>query len=177
MQDLEARHETGYQEVVPLLPTTSTNGQNETSSETSTEAVSHHNTKGNSKGTHKGKGYTLFVAVCFSLNYSIGSGILGLPYEYFKSGFFLGSVLLGYLGLLTYITYTYVMDGMQRAEALTFLAKQRGVTRTELLYDPQYTRDRLRGTSVRALQSHYSFARNEYQLSELIGTPRWPSRR
>lgn len=149
-------------ETVPLLPTVSATHEDLECGSDITSKLS------NSTPTKKA-GYGLFVGICFSLNYSIGSGILGLPFEYFKSGFILGSFLLCYLGLLTYITYTHVMDGMQRGEALTILANEEGITRTELMYDPSYTAERLRGTPSNQLKSKYSFVRNEYQLSELIG--------
>ena len=162
MDELSGQMETSdCHETVPLLPTVSATHKD-------LECGSDATSKSNAIPTKKA-GYGLFVAVCFSLNYSIGSGILGLPFEYFKSGFIMGSVLLCYLGLLTYITYTHVMDGMQRGEALTILANENGLTRTELMYDPSYTAERLRGTRPHELKSKYAFIKNEYQLSELIG--------
>lgn len=172
----------GFQEEVPLLPTSHHQQQDDQASETSTNSSgSMHLNEYGLNPTKKGdddilgsspstKGhYSLFVAVCFSLNYSIGSGILGLPYEYFNAGYILGSALLVYLGILTYITYTFVMDGIQRAEAITTLSKQYNIDRHKLLNDPTNTKDKLQGTSIQLLQSNYSFNKNEYQLSELIG--------
>lgn len=143
----------GFTESVPLLPTESGHSGSETS------------TDGDKGGAPNAKktGYSLFVAICFALNYSVGSGILGLPYEYFKSGFFLGSVLLCYLGLLTYITYCFVMDGMQRAEAITFVCKQHNMDAMD------WRRLSSLDISPNALSAHYSFTVNEYQLSSLLG--------
>eukprot|EP01084_Bolivina_argentea_P203253 347178_1 len=154
-----------FHEEVPLLPTYQ-NKDLESPSETSTcpSDTNLEPTPNNSK--HE---YSLFVAICFSLNYSIGSGILGLPFEYFNSGYILGSILLIYLGILTYITYTFVMDSMQRAEAITILSKQYSISKYDLLNNPQNTKQVLSGISPQTLRSHYSFIKNEYQLSELIG--------
>ena len=171
-----ATEEAGFHEEVPLLP--STNNNDDQQSETSTNTTQpdsdiniddkdrvFDNNNTESKKPH----YSLFVAICFSLNYSIGSGILGLPYEYYNAGFVLGSVLLIYLGLLTYITYTFVMDGIQRAQAITTLSQNFSITRHKLLLDPNYTKEALSGTSTQSLQANYSFNNNKYQLSELIG--------
>eukprot|EP01083_Nonionella_stella_P015446 43235_1 len=153
-----------FHEEIPLLPPAPTDVTGSTKSERAT----FDDTPIDEDATPQHK-YSLFVAICFSLNYSIGSGILGLPYEYFQSGYILGSLSLIYLGVLTYITYTFVMNGMQRAEAITSLSHHFGMTRHKLLTDPEYTKGMLSGTSPQTLRSLYGYTRNEYQLSELIG--------
>ena len=36
------------------------------------------------------EGYSLFVGICFIINYSVGAGILGLPQEFYSGGWALG---------------------------------------------------------------------------------------
>ena len=125
-----------YHEEIPLLPTTH-NIDDANRSEPDNGSSNGINNK--TQKTRKKGQYSLFVAICFSLNYSIGSGILGLPYEYYNAGFILGSILLIFIGFLTYITYCYVVDGIQKAEAITTIAMKNKylINKNELLSHPK----------------------------------------
>ena len=74
-----------------------------------------------SKQSHVG--YSLPVAICFAINYQVGAGVLGLPYEFYSAGYVLGSLMIAFIAFLTYITNIYIVDGIIRAEAVTTLSR------------------------------------------------------
>eukprot|EP01084_Bolivina_argentea_P101323 181681_1 len=118
-------------------------------------------------------GYSIYVSICFALNYSIGAGILGLPFEFYNTGYILSSLMIIFIGLLSYITNMYVVDAIIRAEAITTLIQQHDsciIPKYEIISNGQYVKERLKNKiTSEAIQSNYQIIRNEYQLSELIG--------
>ena len=48
------------------------------------DSLDHHRSSDGSTG------YSLFVGICFIINYSVGAGILGLPQEFYRGGWALG---------------------------------------------------------------------------------------
>lgn len=130
--------------------------------------------------------YSLWVAVCFVLNYSIGSGVLGLPNEYVNAGYILGSVLLLWVAILSYCTYRYVSNCTIRAEALDSIISHyrdqsaQGLAQLDPLVthdflvsgiNPTYISQELHKMRISSLdlQRYYTLERNKYQLNELIG--------
>ena len=91
---------------------------------------------------HKQK-YSLLVALCFTLNYLIGSGILGLPYEFWKSGYMLASIIMIISAFLTYFTHIYCVEAIIRAEAVTTIAIKYGIKRSQLLANPENVKQSL----------------------------------
>jgi len=114
------------------------------------------------------KTYPLWVAICFVLNYGIGSGILGLPKEYAKAGLVLGTILLLWTGWLAYCTYLWIVDAMIRARAIKHLAKESEVI-GDFATHPHSVLEQLAGASKESLQAHYALDHIEYELNELIG--------
>lgn len=113
----------------------------------------------------------LWIAVCFSLNYIIGSGVLSLPREYFLSGYILGTLLLLYMAMFAYCVYQYVVYALIRSESITCLATRAGISHDELLSNPQNTIQVLRASNIstETLKTHYVMNHCDYQLSQLIG--------
>ena len=62
--------------------------------------------------------FSFFVAVCFTLNYIIGSGFLTLPFAFYKTGWVLGLLLLGIVTLFSILASWFVLETMARADAL-----------------------------------------------------------
>jgi len=119
------------------------------------------------------EGYSLWVGICFIINYSVGAGILGLPSEFWSGGWALGSICIVLLGLLSYITNMQTVEGILRAEAVTTMARSLNIEQSKILSDPQYVREQLIAhpevASLNNIRDGYVIERNDYALGELIG--------
>ena len=62
--------------------------------------------------------FTFIVAVCFTLNYTIGSGFLTLPWAFYEAGLILGPCILILFGALAMGSAWFVLEAMARASAL-----------------------------------------------------------
>jgi hypothetical protein len=62
------------------------------------------------------KGFSFMVAVCFTINYIIGSGILALPWAFAKTGILLGVIVMVFAGFLTTTSILFILETMARAE-------------------------------------------------------------
>eukprot|EP00455_Lapot_gusevi_P012607 TRINITY_DN1601_c0_g1_i3.p1 TRINITY_DN1601_c0_g1~~TRINITY_DN1601_c0_g1_i3.p1 ORF type:complete len:523 (-),score=75.63 TRINITY_DN1601_c0_g1_i3:41-1609(-) len=62
--------------------------------------------------------YTPFVAYCFSVNYILGVGILGLPWGFVAAGWLLGPLLLVVVTIASFISVMFILDAMSRAQGI-----------------------------------------------------------
>jgi amino acid permease len=65
--------------------------------------------------------FTLPVAICFTLNYTIGSGFLTLPWAFCEAGLVMGPVVLFILAIFAFCTSWMVLEAMARATAIADL--------------------------------------------------------
>jgi len=69
-------------------------------------------------GDHQQKGFSPFVAFCFTINYILGCGFLSIPWAFVQSGLVLSSVLLVLSAILSDVAKDYVLETMARAEVM-----------------------------------------------------------
>ena len=62
--------------------------------------------------------FSFWVGVCFSVNYIMGTGFLGIPAALVKSGLLLGPILLVVGCLVMNASKDFVLEAMARAEAM-----------------------------------------------------------
>ncbi|ETO05209.1 hypothetical protein RFI_32188 [Reticulomyxa filosa] len=113
--------------------------------------------------------YSLWIAGCFLVNYTVGAGVLDLPLHFYQSGYVQSSILLCVLSVLNYCGFLWVVNAMYRGEAITTIATQAGVKRDTILTDQKTTISSIKGISLRTFQKYYQLQRNEYQMNELMG--------
>ena len=70
--------------------------------------------------------FTFFVAVCFTLNYTIGSGFLTLPWAFYESGIVLGAMTLITMSSVALCAVYLCLETLARANALACLEKTLG---------------------------------------------------
>ena len=63
-------------------------------------------------------GFTPFVAMCFTVNYIMGTGFLTLPLAFSEAGIMLSVVALGLVCFLSNVSKNYILEAMCRANAL-----------------------------------------------------------
>lgn len=73
---------------------------------------------------HDGKpskegGFSFWVAVCFTINYIMGCGFLGVPRALHEAGIAFGACMMVLVTLAAMLSKTYLLETMCRAEALT----------------------------------------------------------
>lgn len=64
------------------------------------------------------KGFSHFTAVCFTINYLIGTGFLTLPWAFQQGGTLLSTITLLFVVFICNICKNYVLETMARAEAM-----------------------------------------------------------
>lgn len=71
------------------------------------------------KNAKKGKlvGFTPFTAVCFTLNYTIGTGFLVLPWAFHRGGLILSTITMIGSSVIADLCASYVLETMARAAA------------------------------------------------------------
>lgn len=125
-----------------------------------------------SRGHGKDKHYSKYVAIIFILNYTLGSGILALPYQLYISGWLLGTICLLWSALLTYIQFIYATNLIFRGEAITNIALKHGIKKHLILDNPNYILKKLQNFQINSndlFNEYNNFLRNEYEINELIG--------
>lgn len=65
-----------------------------------------------------GGGFSQVVAICFTINYLVGTGFLCLPFAFYTGGTILSTITLAAVVFLSSITCNYVLETMARAEAM-----------------------------------------------------------
>ena len=65
------------------------------------------------------QGFSHFIAVCFTVNYLIGTGFLTIPWAFERGGIVLSLLTLIVVALISNITKNYLLSAMALAEALT----------------------------------------------------------
>lgn len=68
--------------------------------------------------THHVATFSYFTAVCFTVNYIVGCGFLGIPNAFVTSGIVAGPILVVVFALLCNVTKDYVLEVLSRLEAL-----------------------------------------------------------
>lgn len=66
----------------------------------------------------KQKGFSPFVAFCFTINYILGTGFLTIPWAFIQGGLLLSSLLLIVCCILSDVTKGYILECMSRAEVM-----------------------------------------------------------
>lgn len=69
-------------------------------------------------------GFTPFVAVCFTVNYLIGTGFLTLPWAFQQGGILLSTITMIVVVLICNMSKNYVLQAMARAAALVELGRK-----------------------------------------------------
>ncbi len=62
--------------------------------------------------------FSFFTAVCFTINYIVGCGFLGIPSSFVASGMVAGPLLVVFFAFLCNITKDYILEALSRLEAL-----------------------------------------------------------
>ncbi|KAJ3428198.1 acid transporter [Anaeramoeba flamelloides] len=84
----------------------------------------------NNNGDRK-KTFSPWTAYAFSINYTLGVGILNLPLAFYRGGFIMSIIFLLLCSLICSITMVYLIETEARAEELVSLAEyQRGIKNT-----------------------------------------------
>jgi len=65
-----------------------------------------------------GGGFSQVVAICFTINYLVGTGFLCLPFAFYTGGTILSTITLAAVLFFSNITKNYVLEAMARAEAM-----------------------------------------------------------
>ena len=65
------------------------------------------------------QGFSHFVAICFTVNYLIGTGFLTIPWAFERGGIVLSLITLMMVAAVSNITKNYLLSAMALAEALT----------------------------------------------------------
>lgn len=73
-----------------------------------------------------------FVTYCFTVNYILGVGVLGIPWAFNEAGYILSPIVLGLVSLISYITANYFLETLARAE---------GHLQAKLLENPHMLKD------------------------------------
>jgi len=68
--------------------------------------------------TQNNKFFSPFVAVCYTLNWIVGTGFLVLPWAFVQGGFVLTSLVLVIAYLTSNLAKDYLLEGLARAEAV-----------------------------------------------------------
>lgn len=68
--------------------------------------------------------FSLTVAVCFTLNYTIGSGFLTLPWAFEQAGYILGPLTLIVMSSAAWICCYFVLEAIARANALADVSEK-----------------------------------------------------
>ena len=70
-------------------------------------------------GKEQTEAFSFGVAVCFTINYIMGSGFLSVPWAFSQAGYVLGVIAILLVSYILNITKNYVLESMARAEAIT----------------------------------------------------------
>eukprot|EP01100_Stratorugosa_tubuloviscum_P000165 TRINITY_DN1036_c0_g1_i6.p1 TRINITY_DN1036_c0_g1~~TRINITY_DN1036_c0_g1_i6.p1 ORF type:complete len:346 (-),score=163.50 TRINITY_DN1036_c0_g1_i6:274-1275(-) len=70
--------------------------------------------------------------VAFTLNFIVGSGILGLPYAFIESGLILSILLLALSAFISFVTINWVIEISSRAQAYSKVYNQAGIQSEEV---------------------------------------------
>ena len=117
------------------------------------------------------KHYSVFAAIVYMVNYTVAAGILGVPYQYNRAGYILGTLIFIWTGWLTYISYKYVCNQLLRAEAVTSIALRYGLSKSTFIDSPDEIIFFFRDNVTLDNFSHElsQFKRNEYELNHMVG--------
>ena len=150
------------------LPIKSLSPRSESSS---ADVDSDYDDRNDFSGYTSNKHYSVFSAIIYMVNYSVGGGILGIPYQYSRAGYILGTLILCWTGWLTYISYKYVCNQLLRAEAVTTIALRYGLRKSRFINNPELIINNLRDNVTLANFEHElkQFKRNEYELNHICG--------
>ena len=117
------------------------------------------------------KHYSVFAAIVYMVNYTVGGGILGIPYQYSRAGYVLGTMIFFWTGWLTYMSCKFVCNQLLRAEAVTSIALRYGLNKSTFIDSPEeiifFFRDNV--TLDNFEHELKQFKRNEYELSHIVG--------
>merc|ERR1719203_745596 len=86
--------------------------------------VSPTTTENSASGSHLLEGFSPFIAVCFTVNYLVGTGFLTLPWAFVQGGLILSTILLIIATGISDIVKDFLLEGMARAEAVVPLDKE-----------------------------------------------------
>eukprot|EP00475_Leptophrys_vorax_P030417 TRINITY_DN4554_c0_g1_i1.p1 TRINITY_DN4554_c0_g1~~TRINITY_DN4554_c0_g1_i1.p1 ORF type:complete len:531 (-),score=127.29 TRINITY_DN4554_c0_g1_i1:35-1627(-) len=75
---------------------------------------------GGGSGDNRGnqKGFAAWEGYCFTLNYILGVGILGIPHALVRTGFWTGVVMMVIVSVASWIAINWILEAMARAEAI-----------------------------------------------------------
>lgn len=123
--------------------------------------------------------YGTFTAYCFSVNYVLGVGILGIPWGFVKAGLVLSPLVLLVVSILSFVTVIFVLDTMARAQALFAPAAVADVRSTpsctQALCAPltaSQLDDGLLNEPVAAVgrgSGDFALGAHKYEMNELVG--------
>lgn len=63
-------------------------------------------------------GFSRFVAICFTVNYIMGTGFLALPWAFVQGGLISSSIALLLIAFISDVSKNFILESMARAEAL-----------------------------------------------------------
>ena len=64
------------------------------------------------------RSFSTFVAVCFTVNYIMGTGFLTIPWAFHSAGIVLSFIVLALVCLISDVSKSFVLEAMARASAL-----------------------------------------------------------
>ena len=60
--------------------------------------------------------YSPFTAFCFTVNYILGVGVLGMPYGFVRGGWLLSTLILFLISVFSWVTGMWIVQAQQRAK-------------------------------------------------------------
>ena len=78
-------------------------------------------------------GFSPFVAICFTVNYIMGTGFLALPWAFVQGGLISSSISLLVIAIISDISKNFLLIGMARAEKIVSQSSKNSVDDQEVL--------------------------------------------
>ena len=86
--------------------------------------VSPTTTENSASGSHSFKGFSPFIAVCFTVNFMVGTGFLTLPWAFVQGGLISSTIFIIAASIVSDFVKDFLLEGMARAEAVVPLDKE-----------------------------------------------------
>ena len=77
------------------------------------------------------KGFSFWVAVSFTVNYTMGTGFLTLPWAFYQAGYIMSIVIMGVFAFFSVVSTMLVLEAMSRAQTLKVMANRYALKRRQ----------------------------------------------
>ena len=77
------------------------------------------------------KGFSFWVAVSFTVNYTMGTGFLTLPWAFYQSGYVMAFLIMATFAFFSVVSTMLVLETMSRAQTLKVVANKHVLKRRQ----------------------------------------------